>query len=230
MKDPYENVRDQFLQELQDFWSGKRKNYPELLADPLYIDPKLWGPEPDGGKVHKPLTKAQRQEQHRYRQKIVDEYRTQWGLLCLLYGMDPVMPRSKAEWQELCRRLAARHVPGLKTTNIPPQPRKRRGAPSTRGLVFIIELVEAVNEARTRVAKTHDKAKVSIPTALQNLDRKFLDKWKLLDKWKTGREKLLRSLETRHSEAMKMSRRARRMGLPTLEDLGKPPYKNSETD
>jgi len=165
MKDPYEKVRDQFYREIQDFWSGKRQKYPELLAEPLYIDPKLWGRK----STDKRLTRAQHQERLRYRQEIIEKYRTRWGLLRLLYGMDPVMPRSKAAWQELCHRLAVRHVPGLQTTNTPLQPRRRRGAPSTRGLVFFVELVEAVNEARARVAKKQNKAvdKISITSAIK---------------------------------------------------------------
>ena len=50
--------------------SDKRREYPYPLTEPLYIDPKKWGPEPDRAKVHKRLTKAQRQ----YRQKIDDDY------------------------------------------------------------------------------------------------------------------------------------------------------------
>jgi hypothetical protein len=223
MKKP---VRDRLMRELEDFSSGKRKEYPGSLAEPLYVDPELWG----RGLSRKQLTRARHKQQLGYRQEIIGEYRARWGLLCLVHGMDPVMPRSKVEWQELCRRLAGRHVPGLQTTNIQPQPRRRRGAPSTRGLAFIIELVEAVEEARRRVSKKQGKAQASVVMALPHLDEKFLAKWKLRDKWRTGRAKLLRSLATRHSEAMKMSRRARRMGLPTLEDLGKPPYKNSKPD
>ena len=51
MKDPFDKRWDEFLQEAEDFRSGKRKEYPEILAEPLYVDPKLWEPEPDGGKV-----------------------------------------------------------------------------------------------------------------------------------------------------------------------------------
>src|SRR6516164_10819828 len=176
MKDPYEKVRDQFLRELKDFSSGKRQKYPELLAEPLYVDPKLWGRK----STDKRLTRAQHQEQLRHRQEIIEKYRTRWGLLCLLYGMDPVMPRSKAAWQELCHRLAVRHVPGLQTTNAPPKSKKTRGAPTTRGRAFFIELITAVDEARARVAKKQNTAldKISIATAIRNLDRKFLDTWK----------------------------------------------------
>jgi hypothetical protein len=218
MKDPYEKVRDQFLRELKDFSSGKRQKYPELLAEPLYVDPKLWGRK----STDKRLTRAQHQEQLRYRQEIIEKYRTRWRLLCLLCGMDPVMPRSKAAWQELCRRLAVRHVPGLRTTNTPPQPKKQRGAPRKRGPFFPVELFVAVNDARARVAEKQNKAvdKVSIPTAIQNLPRKFLDEWKLLDKWKskTYRDKLIRSLETRYYEAKRIWRRR---SQPTpLQELG----------
>jgi hypothetical protein len=222
-------AREEFLQEIEDFVSGKRKEYPYPLAEPLYVDPKKWGPEPDGGKVHEPLTKAQRQ----YRQEIADEMQLRWKWLHLIHGIDPDQSSSAPPWEELCEKLAFRHVPGLRTTNTPPtppKPKKRRGAPRTRGLNFYIELVAAVSEAGARVAKKQSKANVPTSTALQNLDRKFLEKWNLLSKRETDRETLLRSLATRHSEAMKWSRRARRMGLPTLEDLGKPPYKNSETD
>ena len=222
MKDPYEKVRDQFYREIKDFWSGKRQKYPELLAEPLYIDPKLWGRK----STDKRLTRAQHQEQLRYRQEIIEKHRTRWGLLCLLCGMDPVMPRSKAAWQELCRRLAVRHVPGLQTTNTPPQPRRRRGAPSTRGLVFFVELVEAVNEARARVAKKQNKAvdKISITSAIKNLDRRFLDKWKTA----RGKHLSAAALETRYHEAVKMSKRAR-MVYPPLQELGKL-YINSKPD
>jgi hypothetical protein len=222
MKDPHEKVRDQFLRELKDFSSGKRKKYPGSLAEPLYLDPKLWGRK----STDKRLKRAQHQEQLRYRQEIIEEYRARWGLLCLLLGMDPVMPRSKAAWQELCRRLAVRHVPGLQTTNTPPQPRRRRGAPSTRGPVFFVELVEAVNEARTRVAKKQNKAvdKISIPSAIKNLNRRFLDKWKTA----RGKHLSIAALETRYYEAIKMSKRAR-MVYPPLQELGKL-YINSETD
>ena len=178
------------------------------------------------GATDKRLTRAQHQEQLRYRQEIIEKYRTRWGLLCLLCGMDPVMPRSKAAWQELCRRLAVRHVPGLQTTRAPPKTKKRRGAPTTRGRAYFIELITAVDEARARVAKKQNKSvdKISINTAIRNLDQKFLDTWK------TTRSKHLSitALETRYYEAIKMSKRAR-MVYPPLQELGKL-YINSETD
>jgi hypothetical protein len=222
MKDPYEKERDQFLRELKDFSCGKRKKYPGRLAEPLYFEPKLWGRK----STDKRLTRAQHQEQLRYRQEITEEYRARWRLLCLLCGMDPVMPRSKAAWQELCRRLAVRHVPGLQTTNTPLQPRRRRGAPSTRGRDFFVELVEAVDEARARVAQKQKKAldEISTATAIRNLDRKYLDKWK------TARGKPLSpaTLETRYHEAIKMLKRATMVFRP-LQELGKF-YINSKPD
>ena len=144
----------------------------------------------------------------------------------MLCGMDPVMPRSKAAWQELCRRLAVRHVPGLRTTNTPPQPKKQRGAPRKRGPFFPVELFVAVNDARARVAEKQNKAvdKISITSAIKNLDRRFLDKWKTA----RGKHLSAAALETRYHEAVKMSKRAR-MVYPPLQELGKL-YINSETD
>jgi hypothetical protein len=215
-------ARDQFLQEIEDFARGKRKKYPALLAEPLYVDSKLWGPK----SVQKMLTKPQRQEQFRYRQTIVDEYQTRWGLLCLMYGMDPVMPRSVAEWRTLCGKLAARHVPGLQTTNIPPHA-KKRGAPRTRGPEFAVDLFTAVNEARARVAKKQNKVegKVSIATAIKNLNPKFYDKWKTA----SGKRLAPTTLETRYHEAAKISNAARERGpqLTWLQELEQH-YKNSE--
>jgi hypothetical protein len=140
--------------------------------------------------------------------------------------MDPVMPRSKAAWQELCHRLAVRHVPGLQTTHAPPKSKKTRGAPTTRGRAFFIELITAVDEARARVAKKQNTAldKISIATAIRNLDRKFLDTWKTT----RGKHLSIAALETRYYEAMKMSKGAR-MVYPPLQELGKL-YINSETD
>ena len=227
MNDRYERVMDQFFKEMEDFRSGKRKKYPTLLTEPLYIDSELWGPEPEGGKVRKPLTKAQRQEQLRYRQKIVDEYRTRWGLLCLLHGMDPLMPRSKAEWQELCRRLAARHVPGFQITNTPPKFPKRRSAKKARGPLYYIELVHEVDEACARYAKTHKVKKVPPLTVIANS--------KLLARWKTASGKLqtAKTLVTRYHETKKMMEAARERGphpefrpLAELAEL----YKNSKSD
>jgi hypothetical protein len=223
MKSPYEKARDQFIQQIEDFACGKRKKYPALLAEPLYVDSKLWGSE----SVHKRLTKAQRQEQLRYRQKIVDEYQTRWGLLCLMYGMDPVIPRYKAAWQELCRRLAVRHVPGLQTTNISPQPRKRRGAKRSRGPLYYIGLVHEVDEARARYAKTHKVKKVPPLTVIDN--QKFLAGWKTA----SGKLQTAKTLLTRYRETKKMMEAVRERGpdpkfrpLAELAEL----YKNSKSD
>lgn len=134
MKNPF----DQFRQEVEDFWRGKK--YPEPLAKPLYVDPKKWGPEPDGGKVHRLLTKAQRQ----YRQEIENEFLFRWKLLFVLYGIEDTL----AGRSELIERLVARHVPGFQTTVAPPKPKKRRGRRPERGPLWFIDMVLELDEAR----------------------------------------------------------------------------------
>ena len=79
---------------------------------------------------------------------------------------------------------------------------------------------------RARVAKKQNKAvdKISITSAIKNLDRRFLDKWKTA----RGKHLSAAALETRYHEAVKMSKRAR-MVYPPLQELGKL-YINSKPD
>ena len=155
--EPYEKERDRFYKEVEDFWSDPGRKYPKLLAEPLYVDPEKWGPDPDGGNVD--------DAQHRYRKDIRGEVERRWALLCLMYGLDRVMPSSMAGWQKLCEVLVSRHVPGFKITNTPPKSKKGPGAPSTRGPVFDAELVAAIDKVRERIAKDENTTlrKVSIP-------------------------------------------------------------------
>lgn len=222
MKEPYEKARDQFYKEVNDFWNGQGGKYPRLLSEPLYIDPEKWGPDPDGENVD--------DAQHRYREDIRREVERRWALLCLMYGMDRIMPRSMAGWKKLCEELVSRHVPGFVITNTPPKSKKGPGAPSTRGPAFDAELVAAVDKARERVAKDENTTpdKVSVPKAIKSLDRKFLEKWpKLLDQWKTARGK--NSLKTRYHEAKQIWNAWRNPQPTLLERLGKQ-YRNSEMD
>jgi hypothetical protein len=71
MKEPYEKERDRFYKEVEDFWIDPGRRYPKLLAEPLYIDPEKWGPDPDGGKVD--------DAQHRYRKDIRGEVERRWA-------------------------------------------------------------------------------------------------------------------------------------------------------
>jgi hypothetical protein len=83
---------------------------------------------------------------------------------------------------------------------------------------------------RERIAEDENTLlrKVSIPRAIKNLDRKFLEKWpKLLDQWKTARGK--NSLKTRYHEATnKLNALSNQQPTP-LSQLGKR-YRNSEGD
>jgi hypothetical protein len=225
MKDQYEKIWEKFFKETEDFRSGKRKNYPTLLTRPLYIDSELWGPEPEGGKIHKPQTKEQRQKQLRYRQDTRVKVETLWGLLCWVHGLDPVMPHSMAGWKKLCEELVGRHVQGFQITNTPPKLPKRRGAKKTRGPLYYIELVHEVDEACARYAKTHKVKKVPPLTVIDNP--------KLLAKWRTASGKLqtANTLVTRYRETKKMMEAARERGpdpkfrpLAELAEL----YKNSK--
>jgi hypothetical protein len=228
MKNPaLEKLKAQFLRDIRDFARGKRKKYPAPLDEPLYVDLEKWGwPEP--GRAHKVLTKGQRKEQLRYRQSIRHalETRVQW--LFLVNGMEPVTPRSRAEWK-LCD-LLARHVPGLQRTNTPPKPKKRPGRAATRDPnEFYPMVIVAVEEARVRSAKMQNKPveKVSIPTAIRNMDPKA----------RAALGKLADStIETRYHEAMNAwgeallaKDRMQAQGYPPLAELGRR-YKNSPTN
>jgi len=223
MKDDSEKNSKKYLRQKRDFQSRKRKKYPDLLLPDIYVDNKKWGwPEPDGGSVGMLQTKEQQEERHQYRQEKCGELETKWALLCDIHGMEPAMPRSMAEWKKLCEKLANRHVPGFQITNTPPTPTPIK-YPSTRRLDRDVALMKAVVEAKVRYAKTHHVAadKVKDAQAIRNLDNEFLAKWGLLKKWKVNKEKAVRSLRTRHSEAMKWDERYRGMGMPTLEELSR---------
>ena len=47
MTDIVDDIVNKFASEARDFHSGERTEYPELLSDPLFIDPRRSPPQQD---------------------------------------------------------------------------------------------------------------------------------------------------------------------------------------
>ena len=228
MKDDLEKRMEKFFQQATDFQNGTRNKYPDMLLEPLWV-PELR--EPVGGNDHKPLPKKEREELRelrRSRQQYVDNWtQSQRRLLFITLGLDPNEVNSATIWEEAFERLAARHVKGFQTTDIPPKPRRGRGAPLIRGAVFQAIVLAGVNEARRRIAKTEKKAvdKVSIPTAIKGMDRRFRD----LLRDRRGRLLKASYIEKAFSQANKLLNSTWPEEFRPLAELQKY-YKNSKPD
>jgi hypothetical protein len=194
--DMTEEELDEFFEQAHAFRKGERKEYPEPLNKPLYVNPGIWGDdEPDSENVHKPPTKART----KYRQWIAEKFLMRWRLLFWMYNIDAAKTAGTSQWRELAGKLARHHVPGLQATNIPPQhakPAKRPGRPPRKDATADLLARMRAKEVHARMQNKKFSARAELGNLLKN--KEFRDRWRA-----AGREMTLGAVQQEYLRATK---------------------------
>jgi hypothetical protein len=214
MKDDFDKRWYQFLRQAEDFRSGKRKQYPDMLRERLFVD-KAWESRLHGNVVNIP----DQQIQDLLRQYIDNWKWSQLRLLFIVYyGINYPEAALSAAWQNpLFWKLAERHVPGFQKTNARPKQKRPRGAPPKHNLKSELELFHWIEAIKAHHAATHGNRKLRTETAIGKLPQE------VLDRYTGGKPMKTTSMRTRYQEIKKRLQTAE---LAPLAELGKK-YKNS---